>query len=395
MVSIIKTAIITIVISFISGLLLEYYKNLAPKILCKIGNAIPMETNNKKVCEYIVVVRNISNKIIHELTLNIQSSQNNLKISDAKITKGLKFDSLIKDGILDVYIPFLSKDDEFSVKLYVENQYGRHNKPIIIIRSPENFKEVDSVEQGILSSLFNMPRNINTKGSNIMRKNERIAPNEKDDFTMVMDKLPGAKRTTKNEMFHRNKKPSKSKKAMLIIISIILVMFVGVLGKFYFKDNTTSVQTPSVKQSTDTTGSSDGKTKNSGVKVSKDGTTKNKGVKTPTGGTTENTEPKASTGETTKNTDTKTSTGGTTENADTKTSTGGTTGNADTKTPADGTTKNTNTKTSTGETTGNTDAKASTEGTTKNTDTKASTGGTTGNTDTKTQTSGSTGNTGN
>ena len=404
MINIIKTAIITIIISFISGLLLEYYKNLAPRILCNIRNGIPLEINNKKICTYIITVNNASNKTIHELTLNIQGSQNNLKSADAKITKGLKFDSSIKDNILDVYIPFLSKGDEFSVTVYVENQYGVYNKPVIAIRSPENFKEIDSVEQkGILSLLFNIPKNINKVISKTMKNNETIVSNKKDDFTTVMNKAPGAKKTINKEnreVLHRNKKPSKNKKAMIAIVSIILVISIGVLGGFYFQEMSTNTQTPDTKtnvqkQSTDATESADGTTKNTGVKssTSTGGTTKNTGAKTSTDGTNENTDAKASTSGTTGNTDTKTSTGGTTGSTDTKTSTGGTTGSTDTKTSTGGTTGSTDTKTSTSGTTGSTDTKTSTGGTTGSTDTKTSTSGITGSTNTKTSTSGTTGST--
>ena len=403
MINIIKTTIITIIISFISGLLLEYYKNLAPRILCNIRNGIPLELNNKKICTYILTVRNISNKTIHELTLNIQGSQNNLKVGDAKITKGLKFDSSIKDNILDVYIPFLSKHDEFSVTLYVENQYGVYNKPVVTIRSPENFREVDSVEQkGILSLLFNIPKNINKVVSKTMKNNETIVSNKKGDFTTVMNKSPGAKKTINKEnreILHRSKKLSKNKKAMIAIVSIILVISIGVLGGFYFQEMSTNTQTPNTKtnvqkQSTDATESADGTTKNTGVKssTSTGGTTKNTGAKTSTDGTNENTDAKASTSGTTGNTDTKTSTGGTTGSTDTKTSTGGTTGSTDTKTSTSGTTGSTDTKTSTGGTTGSTDTKTSTSGITGSTNTKTSTSGTTGSTDTKTSTSGNTSN---
>ena len=377
MINIIKTTIITIIISFISGLLLEYYKNLAPRILCNIRNGIPLELNNKKICTYILTVRNISNKTIHELTLNIQGSQNNLKVGDAKITKGLKFDSSIKDNILDVYIPFLSKHDEFSVTLYVENQYGVYNKPVVTIRSPENFREVDSVEQkGILSLLFNIPKNINKVVSKTMKNNETIVSNKKGDFTTVMNKSPGAKKTINKEnreILHRSKKLSKNKKAMIAIVSIILVISIGVLGGFYFQEMSTNTQTPNTKtnvqkQSTDATESADGTTKNTGVKssTSTGGTTKNTGAKTSTDGTNENTDAKASTSGTTGNTDTKTSTGGTTGSTDTKTSTGGTTGSTDTKTSTSGITGSTNTKTSTSGTTGSTDTKTSTSGNTSN-----------------------------
>ena len=174
LINIIKTAIITILISFASGLMLDYYRNLGPRILCNVRNGKSIEMNSKKSYAYIITVKNPSNKTIHELTINIQSSQTNLKSTGAKITKGLKFDSSIKDNILEVYIPFLSKGDEFSVTVYVENQSAVHNKPVIVIRSPENFKEIDSVEQkGILSLLFNIPKNINQVILKVMKKAEQ------------------------------------------------------------------------------------------------------------------------------------------------------------------------------------------------------------------------------
>ncbi|MCE5220327.1 MAG: hypothetical protein LLF98_03440 [Clostridium sp.] len=415
MISIIKTAIITIIISFISGLLLEHYKNLAPRILCNIGNGIPLELNNKKICAYILTVRNISNKTIHKLTLNIQGSQNNLKIGDAKITKGLKFDSSIEGNSLDVYIPFLSKDDEFSVTLYVENQYGEYNKPVVTIRSPEDFKEVDSVEEkGILFLLFNIPKNINKVASKTMKNNETMVSNKKGNFTTVMSKVPGTKKTKNKEnreILHRSKKLSKNKKAMIAIASIILVISIGILGKLYFQEIYNNTQTPSAetdiqKQSTDATESAGGTTKNPGAKASTGGTTKNSGTKTSTDRTTKNTDTRTSTDVTNENTNAKASTSGTTGNTDTKTATDETTGNTDTRTSAgettgntktstDVTTKNTDTKTSTSGTTGNTDAKTSTGETAGNTDTKTSSSGTTGSSDTKISSSGTTGSTGN
>ncbi len=371
MINIIKTAVATIIISIISGLLLDRFKNLAPRILCNIGNGVPMQINNKKVYAYSVAISNLSKKIVHELTLNIQSSQSNLNIADAKITKGLKFDYSIKDGILNIDIPFLNKDDKFSVTVYVEDQNGVHNnKPVAIIRSPENFKQVDSVEQkGVLSLLSNIPKDINEAISKITRKTE------------TMDKENG-------EIPHKNKKLSKNKKAMIITVSIILVMIAGVLGKSYFKGTSTNTQTPSVKtndhkQSTDTKGSANGTTKNTDVKSSTGRTTKNADTNTSTGGATKNTDTNASTDRTNKNTDTNnTSTDRTTKNKDTNTSTSGTNKNKDTNTttPADGTKKNTDTTTPADGTTKNTDANTSTDGTTKNADTNTSTGGTTSNT---------------
>ncbi len=263
MINIIKTAIITIIISFISGLLLDHYRNLAPRILCNIGKGIPIDINNKKFNAYIITVRNISNKIIHDITLNVQSHQSNLKITDAKITKGLKFDYSIEDNILDVSIPFLSKDDEFSVTVYVENQHGVHNKPAVIIRSPEKFKEVNSEEKrGIFSIFTNIPKNIKEIISDVTKKDETINKGNR-------------------EITNKNNKLGKNKKVMIIAASVVLVVIVGVVARFYFKGKPadTNTKTPSVetkipKQSNDSKGSTDKTTKGTDIKSSTDGKTK-------------------------------------------------------------------------------------------------------------------------
>lgn len=48
----------------------------------------------------------------------------------------------------------MSKNDEFSVTVYVENQYSMPNKPDIIIRSPGKFKKIDVDEQNKKSKPF-------------------------------------------------------------------------------------------------------------------------------------------------------------------------------------------------------------------------------------------------
>ena len=393
MINIIRTAIITIIISFASGLMLDYFTNLAPKILCNVRNGIPIELNNKKSFAYIITVNNISNKTIHELTLNIQSSQTNLKSTDATITKGLKFDSSIKDNILDVYIPFLSKGDEFSVTVYVEDQYTMHNKPVVIIRSPENFKEINSLKQkGILSLLFNIPKNINQVILK-MKKAKAIIPDTKYDFTTVTNNASGTKKTINKEnreVLYRNKKPNKSKKAMIIIVSIILVMFVGIMGKFYFKGLATNAPTPIVNnQSTGAIGSIRG--------TASTGTTRSGRGTTGTTSTTGSPSGTVSTGTTRSGrgtTGTTGSAGGTTETTGTTGSAGGTTGTTNTTGSAVGTTGSSGSKGTTGGTTGTTGTTGSAGGTTGSTGSTGSAGGT-GSSGSKGTTGGTTATTGN
>ena len=400
MISVIETAIITIIISFISGLLLEYYKNLAPKILCNIGEGVPLELNNKKLCAYVLTVRNISNKTIHKLTLNIQGLQNDLKIGDAQITKGLKFDSSIEDNILDVYIPFLSKNDEFSATLYVESKYGEYKKPVVTIRSPENFKEIQSIEQGgIISSLLNMPKNIKNLLCNIT-KDDALTSNRGRRSTV--NKGQTAKKISGKEnskRFGRDKNSYNNRKALIAIISIILIISIGALGALYFQEMSTNAKTSEEKTEVQKESTSEsqsegeqtknanektptsGKNKNSPVKVSGNEANKDSGAKTPQNGDTGTPDTKTQAGGASGNSDIKTSTDANSQsNTDTKVSTsGGTNGSTNLKPPSGTSSENTDAKASTSGANGNTDQKTSTDGTTKNVDTKSSAGGTTAN----------------
>ncbi|NRT77548.1 hypothetical protein [Clostridium beijerinckii] len=393
MISVIETAIITIIISFISGLLLEYYKNLAPKILCNIGEGVPLELSNKKICAYVLTVRNISNKTIHKLTLNIQGLQNDLKIGDAQITKGLKFDSSIEDNILDVYIPFLSKDDEFSATLYVESKYGEYKKPVVKIRSPENFKEIQSIEQGgIISSLLNMPKNIKNLLFNITKDDEASTSNRGRRSTVnkgqTAKKIAGKENSKR---FGRDKNSYNNRKALIAIISLILIISIGGLGTLYFQEMSTNAKTSDEKtevqkQSTSESQSEGEQTKNANEKTPTNGKSKNSpvkvsGAKTSQNGDTGTPDAKTQAGGASGNSDIKTSTDANSQNnTDTKAPTiGGTNGSTNLKSPSGTSSENTDAKASTSGTNGNTDQKTSTDGTTKNVDTKSSAGGTTAN----------------
>lgn len=70
----------------------------------------------------------------------------------------------------------------------------------------------------------------------------------RNDFTQVISQTDFKKPNTKSDRKVRNKGLSKNKKLMIIIGSIILVMFIGVLGKFLLKGPSTD--TPSTTSET-------------------------------------------------------------------------------------------------------------------------------------------------
>ncbi|MCR4943575.1 MAG: hypothetical protein K5986_03805 [Clostridium sp.] len=211
MLSVIKTAIITIIISFISGVLLDHYKNIAPRIVCSVGKGVPLKIRNKRIRAYVLTVTNISKQTIHNLNLNIQGGLSSLSVDDAKITKGLKFDISKEGNIYDVSIPFLSKNDKFSLKVFLEDLEGKKSRPFIALRSPENFKRIDSSEDdGFLNSLKSIPRGI----SECFNKPKNISK------------------------INTFKKGSLINKKIVISIGIVIILAaIGIFTSLYYKGN--------------------------------------------------------------------------------------------------------------------------------------------------------------
>lgn len=375
MINIIKTAIVTIVISIISGLLVEYFKNLAPRILCSIGNGVPVKNGDRRVYAYSITVSNLSKKIIHELSLNVQSSGSSLRVADAKITKGLKFESSLKDNILDIDIPFLSKGDEFSIKLYVESR----KKPVIVMRSPENFKQIDSIEQNsLLSSVFSSTtKNTNGDVGKSIKKNKRTIPSEKDDYTMIMNKPLKAEKTINKGILS----DSKNKKIIIATASVILLVFAGVLVKFYFTGASTKLQTPTAKtdtskQSTDAAQPSNKANESSSAKASEEKKTENTGSGASQGGTKQNSSSNASQSGVNQNTNSKAAANET----DASKAAAQSKANESAKPETDAANKNTDTKTTTNETSGTQNTSSSNTSATGNNGASTQTNGTSGST---------------
>ena len=187
MLSIIKTAIITITISFISGVLLDHYKNIAPRIVCHMGKYKLVRINNKKIKVYAVSIKNISKQTIHNLNINLQANCIDLKIDNAEITKGLSFDISSEGNVYNVNIPFIGKEDEFSFKIFLE---GTKTKPTITLKSPENFKRIDCGDS---------------------------------------NKFIAYIRSMKNKFL------DKDKKFVIPIVSVVVLIVIGIFTSMYFK----------------------------------------------------------------------------------------------------------------------------------------------------------------
>lgn len=197
MLSFIKTALVTIIISFISGVLLDYYRNYAPRIICSMGRNKVIRKNGKKDKVYSLTIRNISKKTIHDLNVNITANCDSLKLHNTKITNGLRFNIADENNMFNITIPFLSSNDELMTKIILEGNEENKEKPVINLKSPENFKQIDSYN--------NKPQ----------ENNHRII----DDISSFFEKV-----------FYNNRK------IILGIVALAVLVFMGILAGEYYSN---------------------------------------------------------------------------------------------------------------------------------------------------------------
>lgn len=229
MLSVIKTAIITIIISFISGVLLDTYKNLAPKIICTLGKGTLKNMNGKSYREYNLTVKNASRKTLHDLNINIQDELESIVVKDTRIKKGLRFNLNKEFNEYNITVPFLSENDEFIATIIVEETKG--NKPYVALRSPEKFrktyKEIKSNKKSSSKSSFN---------SNLHEGSNGI------DETAILDRSD-LRKANCDKKHHSTKgiKTFISRKIILAVIGILVLVYIGILGMEKVKDDSAKI----------------------------------------------------------------------------------------------------------------------------------------------------------
>lgn len=140
--TIIVTALVTLVVTVLAGIAVEYFKKIKPKLIYSIKESIPIALNEKKIGANVIEVHNPSSKTVKDITVRIKSSGVDIKNSGVNSTTGLDYDIVEMGDSIEVKIPFLKFKDYVSITTIMEDRYHIPNKPEVTIRSPDQFKSI-------------------------------------------------------------------------------------------------------------------------------------------------------------------------------------------------------------------------------------------------------------
>ncbi|HAS6281506.1 TPA: hypothetical protein I7215_20715 [Vibrio vulnificus] len=140
--TIIVTALVTLVVTVLAGIAVEYFKKIKPKLSYSIKESIPITLNENKIGANVIEVHNPSSKTVKDITVRIKSSGVDIKNSGVNSTTGLDYDIVELGDSIEVKIPFLKFKDYVSITTIMEDRYHIPNKPEVTIRSPDQFKSI-------------------------------------------------------------------------------------------------------------------------------------------------------------------------------------------------------------------------------------------------------------
>jgi len=153
--TIIITSVITLLVTVIAGLIVEYFKKIKPKLEYYITEAIPIEINGNKVGANAFYIENPSSRPVKDLIIKIKAANASIRNGGVKCTVGLEYNLKEEGDAVHISIPFLKFRDYLSFTSVVEGRFIP-KIPEVSIRSPDNYKLINAAD--ISSNRFSMSR---------------------------------------------------------------------------------------------------------------------------------------------------------------------------------------------------------------------------------------------
>ena len=150
----IVTAAAAFLVTVLAGLILDFLRNLRPKISYSVTGAVPIDLgDHKTVGAYLVSIVNKSRRAAKELTCHVEAGTARLRNGGISAPKGMPFDVEETKGNLKISVPYLKKDETLEITVIAEGIFIP-KKPDVAIRSPNEIRVVAEETKYTSSLLF-------------------------------------------------------------------------------------------------------------------------------------------------------------------------------------------------------------------------------------------------
>lgn len=142
MLTIVLTALTTLIVTVAAGVLLDYIRNRKPRLEYSLQDAVPFKIGDKYFGAYVVELRNPSSTTVKDLTLSLEVERASVRSGGVERSTGLNFKEKIENGHYQIDIPYLKKGEYLSAIVICEASLWILS-PELAVRSPDAFSRVE------------------------------------------------------------------------------------------------------------------------------------------------------------------------------------------------------------------------------------------------------------
>lgn len=154
--TILLTAAVTLLVTVLSGLLLDFLRNARPTISYSVTEAVDIDLgDHRHVGAYVVSIVNTSKPVVKDITCHVEAGPARLRNGGVAAPPGLQMDIQESDTRLSVSVPYLKTGERLEMTVVAEG-LSIPAKAEVAIRSPHDIRIVTggSVPQSSLSLRF-------------------------------------------------------------------------------------------------------------------------------------------------------------------------------------------------------------------------------------------------
>ena len=156
----ILTALISIAVTVIGGLLLYYFQSKQPELIYKVDKILPFESQTQKLNIYHITIENTGNQIAEDVVCQIQITPATVKEYRVNSDAPIQIIDSVKKQDIDINTSSLNPKESYKVSILATSEGAFPDEPLVKIRA----KGISGTEKKIDSE------NHDEKDSNFLLK---------------------------------------------------------------------------------------------------------------------------------------------------------------------------------------------------------------------------------
>lgn len=151
--TILLTAGVTLLVTVLAGLVLDYLRHVRPRITYSVKDAVPINLDGKRIGAYLVSLSNHSKRVVNDVSCHIQAPPATLRNGGVSVPQGLQYSVVEVDDGMQLLVPYLRPGDELQATVIAESGGFVPRTPDVAIRSPQDIN-VAAIRSGVKPPSF-------------------------------------------------------------------------------------------------------------------------------------------------------------------------------------------------------------------------------------------------